>query len=418
MKKNVWILNHYAATMMAQRGGRHYWMAKELKKKGYHPVIFCANVLHNSNEIIETDGIYTAIEQDGIVFVVVKTPPYTGNGLSRIRNMLGFYRNVKKAMKKYRQKENAAPDVILASHVHPLTCVAGIQMGKRWKVPSIVEIRDLWPAELIAAGSMKEKSVAASLLYRLEKYLYRRADAVIFTMAGGAKYIQDKKWDVESGGPIDLNKIFYINNGVDVQAFAENAANYPMLDEDLGNKERFHLVYTGSIRRINQIDVLLDTAKELRDQPAIEILIWGAGDYVEQIVRRIREERITNVKYKGVVKKQEVPGILMQSDVNVVHWQNMDVLQYGCSYNKLFEYLAAGKPIFSTVHTGYSILKEENCGLETEGYTPKEFAEDIKKLYNMTEEQRKWLGENAAKAVKQFDFAVLTEKLIQIIENL
>ena len=72
MKKNVWILNHYAATMMAQRGGRHYWMAKELKKKGYHPVIFCANVLHNSNEIIETDGIYTAIEQDGIVFVVVK----------------------------------------------------------------------------------------------------------------------------------------------------------------------------------------------------------------------------------------------------------------------------------------------------------------------------------------------------------
>lgn len=417
MKKNVWILNHYAATMLYQQGGRHYWMAKELLNRGYRPVIFCANVVHNSTDIIEIDGVYRVKEQDGIIFVIVKTPPYTGNGVSRLRNMLGFYQNVKKVMKKYQRAGAEKPDVILASHVHPLTCVAGLWMGKKWNVPCIVEIRDLWPAELIATGAIRERSLAASLLYRLEKYLYQKADAVVFTIAGGAKYISDKKWDKDQGGTIDLSKIFYINNGVDIHGFDENAAQYPTQDEDL-NDGHFNLVYTGSIRRVNQIDTLLDTAKELRDETQIRILIWGAGDYVDAIKKRIREEKITNVKYKGVVKKQEVPGILIQSDVNVVHWQNMDVLKYGCSYNKLFEYLAAGKPVFSTVHTGYSILKNRNCGMETEGYTSEEFAEDIKKLYHMTQEQREVLGRNAREAAEQFDFSVLTDKLIKIIEDL
>lgn len=417
VKRNVWILNHYAADMMLQKAGRHYWMAKELIKRGYHPVIFCANAIHNSDQVIEVDGDYTVRKQEGIVFVIVKTHSYTGNGISRIRNMLEFYWNVKKVMGK-RWRAGKKPDVILASHVHPLTCKAGIEMGKKWKVPCIVEIRDLWPAELISLGAVKEKSPITMMLFSLEKYLYRKAAAVVFTMEGGARYIHDKKWDTAQGGPIDLRKIYYINNGVDIQGFEENAAHYPAQDEDLGDERFFNFVYTGSIRKANQIDTLLDTAKELQDEPAIRFLIWGAGDYLPQIQRRIQEEKIVNVKYKGLVKRREIPGILVKSDVNVMCWQNMDALKYGCSYNKMFEYLAAGRPIFSMVHTGYSILKKNNCGYEAEGDTPQEFGRDIRKLYYMPREQRELLGQNAVQAVKQFDFAALTVKLIKIIEKL
>ena len=41
-----------------------------------------------------------------------------------------------------------------------------------------------------------------------------------------------------------------------------------------------------------------------------------------------------------------------------------------------------------------------------------------RELYHMSEAQRELLGENAVKAVKQFDFKVLTGKLIKIIEEL
>lgn len=393
-------------------------MAKELIKKGYQPVIFCANVIHNSESDLLLERDYQVQEQDGITFVIVKTPPYTGNGFSRIRNMLGFYRNVKKVMKKYIKAEGKKPDVILASHVHPLTCVAGIQEGKKLKVPCIVEIRDIWPDELIDIGAVGEKNPVAVMLFKLGKYLYKKADAVVFTMEGGKEYIRDKKWDKKNGGSVDLERIFYINNGVDIKAFEENVAKYEPQDEELNDAAYFNLVYTGSIRKTNDIDTLLDTAKELKDEAQIRILLWGAGDYVEQIKKRICQEGITNVRYKGVVRKQEIPGILRKSDVNVVHWKNMDTLKYGCSYNKLFEYLAAGKPIFSTVHTGYSIIKRNNCGIETEGYSPKEFAEDIRKLYHMSRKEREALGANAKETAKQFDFSVLTDKLIKIVESL
>lgn len=416
--KKIWILNHYASVMLKQRGGRHYWMAKELLKKGYQPVIFCANVVHNAEEDVTVAEDFAEKQQDGITFVIVKTTPYTGNGISRIRNILSFYRNVRKVMKKYIKNGADKPDIILASSVHPFTCAAGIKMAKKWKKPCIAEIRDLWPRELVDIGALKEKSLAAKALYQFEKWIYKKADAVVFTMEGGKDYIRDKKWNRENNGPIDLDKIFYINNGVDIKAFEENAQKYPSNDPDINSDQYFNLVYTGSVRRTNQIDALLDTAKELSDEPQIRLLIWGAGDYAEQIEKRIQEENITNAAYKGVVEKKEVPGILVKSDVNVVHWNDMDTLRYGCSYNKMFEYLAAGKPIFSTVHPGYSIIKRGKCGMEATANTPKKFAEDIRSMYHMSKEQRERMGANARETAKEFDFSVLTDRLIEIIENL
>ena len=50
MKKNVWIMNHYAGSMFFDKGGRHYNFAKYLRRAGYEPVIFCANSMHGNQE--------------------------------------------------------------------------------------------------------------------------------------------------------------------------------------------------------------------------------------------------------------------------------------------------------------------------------------------------------------------------------
>ncbi len=54
------------------------------------------------------------------------------------------------------------------------------------------------------------------MLYKGEKWIYKKADALIFTVEGGPKYLRDKEWDKESGGSIDLKRVFYINNGIDL----------------------------------------------------------------------------------------------------------------------------------------------------------------------------------------------------------
>ena len=73
-KKKVWLMNHYATNMFFNRGGRHYWFAKNLINYNFDPVVFCANVRHNTFDVIDVGKEkYTVKTLDSIPFVFVKT---------------------------------------------------------------------------------------------------------------------------------------------------------------------------------------------------------------------------------------------------------------------------------------------------------------------------------------------------------
>ena len=151
---------------------------------------------------------------ENIPFVFVKTVRYSGNGLQRIKNMLVFAWNLTAIAKEY-SMIYGKPDLILASSVHPLTLVAGLKIAKRFRIPCICEIRDLWPEAIFAFNKVEEKSILGKILTAGEHWIYKQADALIFTKEGDTDYIKEKKWDTEQGGDIDLSKAFYINSGVD-----------------------------------------------------------------------------------------------------------------------------------------------------------------------------------------------------------
>lgn len=414
MKKNVWIMNHYAGTTYFDKGGRHYNFAKYLRQAGYEPVIFCANSKHGSAQTWFPDNTLWhehAAEEIGVPFVFVKARTYTGNGKQRVLNMADFYRNVKKAAKEYAAR-HGKPDVIYASSVHPLTLVAGIQLAKRFGVKCICEVRDLWPESLVAYGSLKRNSLLARALYTGEKWIYKKTDRLIFTMEGGGDYIQEQGWEKA----VSLSKIYHINNGVDLPAFDANRETYQAGDSDLDNPELYTVVYAGSIRRTNNLGLILDAAKEIAD-PRIKFLIWGDGDELPALRRRVEEEHIENVVFKGQVAKMYVPSMISRADLNMVHWEMSDILRFGESYNKLFEYLAAGRPIFSTVRPRYSIVEENRCGADTEGFSPKELAAGIQRLASLPPGELDQMGRNAREAAWKYDFKSLTAKLVEVIEG-
>ena len=101
-----------------------------------------------------------------------------------------------------------------------------------------------------------------------------------------------------------------------------------------------------------------------------------------------------------------------------MHWERSSVNNYGYDYNKLFEYLAAGKVVFSTIQSGHSLLVNKNCGIETDGPTPKDFADGMRKIYSMTPEERADWGKRARKAAEDYDFRVQTKTLEHIIETI
>ncbi|MGI6601623.1 MAG: glycosyltransferase family 4 protein [Dethiobacteria bacterium] len=414
-KKKIWIMNHYATSMFFNKGGRHYWFAENLIKSGYEPTIFCANIRHNREDIVNIyEGKYLRMINENIPFVFVKTVRYSDNGRQRIKNMLVFAWNLTAVAKEY-ARIYGKPDLILASSVHPLTLVAGIKIARRFGVPCICEVRDLWPESLVAYGFLKQNSIIAKILYRGEKWIYKNADSIIMTWEGGKEYICDKGWDQE----IDLNKVKHINNGVSVEAFDRNSQENIITDPDLDNLDFKNVVYAGSIRKVNNIGILLDAAKIIQEQGhrQIRFLIYGSGDEKARLEKRCRDESITNVIFKGWIEKRFVPSVLKKAYVNILHNSSTSLDKYGQSQNKLFEYLAAGRCIVQTYSTGYSILKKYDCGICVPVQNAEEIAKALIKACH-DEKYNRIMGENARRAVHDYDFRKLTGKLIDIIESL
>jgi len=414
--KNVWIWNHYASDFFFEKGFRHYYFAKYLKEAGYNPTIFCASTLHYKGGAVDLgDKLYKDDVTDcGIPYVFIKTSDYKGNGFSRIKNMLRFAKNLKRVAKIKTAGEK--PDVIYASSAHPFTCVIGILAAKKLKIPCIAEVRDLWPESIVAYKGTKKSNPIIWAMYRLEKWIYKKADRLVFTMEGGADYICEKGWDKE----IDMSKVTHINNGVDLQTFDDQAEEFKFDDSDLKNPDLFKVVYTGSVRVANGIDTILDTAKYIeKENPNIRFLIWGDGDELPRLQQRVLEENISNASFKGRVDKKYVASILRGADINInVIVRDFFIFKYGGSQNKLFDYFASRKPIVSVIQMNYDLMLKYGAGIIARSHDPQVVADAILKIAQMPSDEFEQMSANARTAAQDHDYKVLTDKLISILEGL
>lgn len=418
MKKNIWIINHHANGMYFDEGGRHYSIAKYLKRKGYNPVVFCANAIHGKGEYYFEDlklwQEYTA-KKIGVPFVFIKSRKYSNNGKDRILGMLDFYFNMQKAAKEYVLKHEK-PDIIIGSSVHPLAVLAGEKISRKWRIPCICEIRDLWPESIFAYYPEKRNSPFANLMYSGEKYMYKHANAIVMTWPGGKDYIEQKGWLKE----LNAKQIYHISNGVDLEVFDENLGKESIFDRDLNDENMFKIVYAGSVRKVNNLNVLIDVAEKLQKQgeSSIKLIIYGDGDELESLKQQCELKNITNILFKGRVSKTSIPCILKMCDCTIMHNRSTELNKFGQSQNKFFEYLAAGKPVIMTYSVGYSICEAKGCGIEVKEQTPERIVDAIIEMSKMESTEYEKMCKASRRTAEEYDFKELTDKYIDVIESI
>lgn len=404
---DIWLINHYAVPPQYYPLARQTYFAKYLMEKGHTVTIFAASTVHNSDKNLITDGSPWREETvDGVHYVYIKCVDYQGNGMKRIYNICEFAWKLPGVCKHFPK-----PDAIVATSMPPTSCAMGIHLARKYHCRGVGEVADLWPESIVAFGIAGPHNPAVIALRWLEKWIYKKSDAMVFTMEGAYDYIVEQGWEKE----IPRSKVYHINNGVDLEKFDHNRDTYRLEDPDLDDPGIFKVVYTGSIRQANSLGQIVDAAKALTD-PKIKLLIWGGGDDVPVLEQRVRDEGLTNIVFKGKVDKKYIPSIVSRADLTLLHWQMNGLLKYGISYNKLFEYLAAGHPVFSTIQTPYSIVERYDCGAETAGFTAEDFAAGIERLAHLSPENHMRLGANARKAAEEYDFHNLTNHLLEILE--
>lgn len=401
---NIWIFNHYALTPNLPGGTRHFDFGKELVKRGYKVTIF-ASSFHYSllKETKEYKNIPYVIENyDGIRFIWIKTFSYSKNDWRRVINMLSYSF---RAYKIGKSLDFERPDIIIGSSVHLFAVFTAYLLSKRYKVPFIMEVRDLWPQTLIDFGVSKWHPFVI-ILGILERFLYEKATKIITLLPKAHEYIEHLG--------IPKEKIVWIPNGVNIERFNK------IKDLEFNKNKKFFLVgYVGAIGKANNLDIAIKSAEILKDKlPNIKFIFVGDGPEKERLINIVKNRKLDNVAFMDTIPKNSIFNIIQKIDILLFNLSNSPVFKYGISSNKLFDYLASGKPIIFSSNSINNPVEEAKAGITVSPDDPEELANAIIKLYTMPEEERRKMGENGREYVKKYhSIPVLVDKLEEVIKD-
>lgn len=406
--KKIWVINHYAVPPELGTFVRQFQFAKALKEK-YDFEIFTSSQIHNSDiNIKENKKFIKTLYYDGIKFNFIRNIDYGKSFIKRAINMLEFaFKILFLSSKKY-----GKPDTVYLSSPCLIASFFGLIVGKIKKAKIITEVRDIWPYSIVDYSEKITKyNIVIHLLSMIEKLIYVKSDAIIFTVPGGKEYIKDRGWDKK----ISESKVFYINNGVDLNEFKKSIVE--LNDVDLQSQKK-KIIYTGSIRKANNVLTLVKAFEKVGKDALL--LLYGSGDEVPEIEAYILNNGIKNIKYKGRVEKKMIPSILSKGDFNILTYlpiKDSLVNKYGSSQNKLFEYLASEKPIISNQKYGeYDIIDFYKCGLVKQCDTIEEYEELINKALTLSKEEYEEFHKNTQKMIQKFDWKNLSEELEKIFQ--
>lgn len=410
----IWIVNYYTVPPAFARNERHLKFAHYLQEAGHDVTIFCAQHSGVGEQGMPAKWqLFKGTSYGEYKFVHVKVKPYKGNGIARMVSIFQFAWRILAHRKRFEK-----PDVVLHNIHEPFDYPIS-WCAKRLNAKYIVEDWDLWTQSFVDTGLVKKGSLASKMLYQINKKLFTKADRIIFTMEGGLDYIRQRGWDTESGGTIDMTKVYYINNGLDLADFKRNIGEHVRPDEDLANESLKKVVYLGSINLANNIKGLIDAAALLKNQQDIKFLVYGDGADRVELEKYCAENQIDNVVFKEKsIPLHDVSYVISQARVNILNYYKNFGL-YGISSGKMFQYLAAGKPICCNINMkNYDLISRYNLGISKEFQSTQEYADAILSLVRLPEDKYNAMCERVSEVAKQFDYKVLSSQLIDILESL
>jgi glycosyltransferase involved in cell wall biosynthesis len=334
-RRRVLVLNHFAVSRGEAGGTRHTELFGALP--GWDHLIVASRTNLSTHRA----------QRDRPGFRFVPVTPYRSNGVARIGNWISYavMATVTSLLDVRRR-----PDVVYASSPHLLAAAAGAVIATVYRTPLVVEIRDLWPKVLVEMGQLAAGSPIHRGLAALESWLYRRADRIVVLAAGVARSLE------QAGVPAE--KITVIPNAADPAYFDTEVTR-----EDARARygfDRLTFVYAGAHGPANGLGLLLDAAAVIGDD--VGIVLVGDGVSRPALVDRAATECLTNVRFLDPVPKAEMPRLLQAADVGVHCLADVPLFHYGVSPNKLFDYMAAGKPVITNTPGDVAALVTDSGG--------------------------------------------------------
>lgn len=396
----LWV-NHFAVTPGEGGTTRHFELGRELVRDGWRVTLCASDFTYQGRRYTRRGGedARSPIREtlDGVELAWLWAAAYERNDWRRIWNWLSFGRSLLRW-----GRDADRPDVVVGSSPSLFAALAAHRLARRWRVPFVLEVRDLWPESLRAVGARRGPGYIA--LAALARYLYRRADRIVVLARGTGDHLQ------RLGVP--AARIHFVPNGVDITAF-----------EDLHRPARdgaLTFAYTGAHGPANGLDLVLDAAERLRDDRRIRFLLVGDGPARETLMSSAKRRGLDNVEFRAAVPKGAIPEVLAEADAGLMILRDAALFAYGVSPNKLFDYFAAGLPVVCNVPGEVAeLVRDAGAGELAPGGSAAALADAVQRIADLGPERRRAMGRSAREWVgRERSRPVLAERLETVLRPL
>ncbi|PRY89890.1 glycosyltransferase family 4 protein [Mongoliibacter ruber] len=299
------------------------------------------------------------------------------------------------------------PDLLYISSTPLTTGLIGLWAKRKFAIPFIFEVRDLWPEAPIQVGAIKSVFLK-KFLFSMESRIYRHALKIIALSPGIAENIRKKTPDTA---------IHIIPNFADLETFFPRGKDEKLLNE-FGLKNQFTIAYAGAIGQVNAVSELLEIAKiSQKHGKEYQFVVMGKGSNTAELLQRAKQMKLGNFIYIPFGSKERVNDLMACADLAFISFSQHPVLETN-SPNKFFDALAAGKAIVVN-HKGWvhDLVKTEKLGVF---YPPNKTGIALKKIDKLaqnTEELRNMQRRSRRLADRYFSKETAVSRLLSVIDD-
>lgn len=302
-------------------------------------------------------------------------------------------------------------DLIFVDSTPPIQGAMAVMVKKVTGVPVVYNLQDIFPDSLVGTGLAKKGGIFWKIGRKIEDFTYRNVDKIIVIS-------EDFKRNIMAKG-VPEEKIEVIYNWVDEKAVVPIEKEDNPLFEELGiSRDLFHVVYAGNLGHAQNVQVLLDCAKRLRNERGIEFVVLGTGGLKEEQEKYARENELNNVKFFPLQSMEKVAQVYSMADVALVSCKKG--LGGSAMPSKTWSILSAGTPVVCSFDKGgdlQRIIEDNQLGLFSEAGDVEGLVENVLFFYQNKEICREYGKNGRAFIEKNLTREVGTAKYVQVLKQ-
>jgi glycosyltransferase involved in cell wall biosynthesis len=343
--------------------------ARYLVSRGHHVVWWTSAFDHfRKQHLSEEDTFLT--EPGGLHIRLLRGCGYKRNvSLERFRDHAQVAQRFR-ALSELEEK----PDILVSALPTVEMCLAAEEYGRRNSVPTVLDLRDMWPDILADVAPSLLRPVARLALAPLF-YQARRACGQATALTGITEAFVD--WGLARGrrkrGELDRAFPFTYNpeKPADEELRAADSfwdrhgirANRSGQDKSRREPNELVICYFGNIGLQLDLAHVIESARllETRNTPA-RFVMCGEGERLEEY--RTAARGMKNVVFPGWVNRAAIYSLMRRASVGLDPLpERKDFL--ASVNNKAIEYLSAGLPVVSSPERGvlFDLLKQTGSGV-------------------------------------------------------